>query len=65
MSRPEVRPLTAEELRHPLRTAFAARPQDAERALRWLRRGPLATSIMPPPAVRATILPGLSERRLR
>jgi len=56
MSGPGVRPLTAEELRHPLRHAFAALPQDAERALWWLRRGPLATSIMLPLAVRRILL---------
>ena len=46
MSRPGVRPLTAEELAHPLRGAFAVLPEDAGRALSWLRRGPLGVLLV-------------------
>jgi maltose O-acetyltransferase len=56
MSLPGIRPLTAAEIRHPLRSAFASLPEDAKRALWWLRRGPLTTSIMLPLAVRRILL---------
>jgi maltose O-acetyltransferase len=43
-------------MRHPARAAVAALPFNAGQALRWLRRGPLATSFLWPLAVRRTLL---------
>ena len=56
MSPSGVPPFTAEQLRHRYGAAIGALPGDARGALRWLRRGHLATSPLLPLAVRRTLL---------
>jgi len=51
-----IRPLTEEELSRKRRAAVAALPADARQAMRRLRRGHLATSVLLPLAVRRTLL---------
>lgn len=48
--------LTAEQLRHRHGAAIGELPDDARRALRWLRRGYLVTSPLLPLAARRTLL---------
>ncbi len=56
MSPSGIQPLTTEELRHCRRAAIGALPTDAKEALRWLRRGHLATSPFIPIVARRTLL---------
>jgi maltose O-acetyltransferase len=56
MSPSGVPPLSAAQLRHRPGAAIGAMPDDARRAIRWLRRGHLVTSPLLPLAVRRLLL---------